>query len=264
MATEEEAKNGMHLKRLLDSHQIKKLFMKDQDNLGLEVKTKEMLRQLITLSIEDQMVNLSLLLINKLDGGTTVTEEEAKNGMLSKRLLDSHQIKEPFMKDQDNLLLEVKMKEMLSQLITLSIEYHMVNLSLKLMLTQHGGPMVMVQVVKNGMLLMKSADSLKIKKNFMKAQDNHGSLVKTKKIKNHHITYSTLDQDLNLSLKLMLTQHGGPMVMVQVVKNGTHSKRLPDSPKIKKSFMKTLDSHGSQVKIKKIKNQKIIYSTQDQ
>ena len=55
---EVEAKNGMLLKRLLDSHQIKKHSMKDLDNLGLEVKTKKIVRPLITLFIEDQRVNL--------------------------------------------------------------------------------------------------------------------------------------------------------------------------------------------------------------
>ena len=58
MAMEEEVKNGMLSKRLLDSHQIKKHSMKDLDNLGLEVKTKEIVRPLITLFIEDQRVNL--------------------------------------------------------------------------------------------------------------------------------------------------------------------------------------------------------------
>ena len=47
----------------------------------------------------------------------------------------------------------------------------------------------------------------------------------------------------------------------QAVKNGMHSKRLPDSPKIKKSSMKTLDNHGSQARIRKIKNQAITNST---
>ena len=64
---------------------------------------KEILKQLITISIEDLRVNPSLQLINKQDGGTTVMEVEVKNGMHLKRLLDSHQIKKLFMKDQDNL-----------------------------------------------------------------------------------------------------------------------------------------------------------------
>jgi hypothetical protein len=62
---------------------------------------KEILRQLITLSIEDQRANLSLLLINKQDGGITVMEVEVKNGMHSKRLLDSHQIKKLSIQDQE-------------------------------------------------------------------------------------------------------------------------------------------------------------------
>ena len=102
--------------------------MKMQDNLGLEAKTKEILWQVITLSTEDQRVNLSLLLINKLDGGTMVMEVEAKNGMLLKRLLDSHQIKKHSMKDLDNLGLEVKTKEIVRPLITLFIEDQRVNL----------------------------------------------------------------------------------------------------------------------------------------
>ena len=65
----------------------------------------------------------------------------------------------------------------------------------------------------------------------MKVQDNHGSLVKTKKKKNILITYSTLDQDLNLLLKQV--QDGGKMVTELEVKNGMQSKRLPDSLKIK-------------------------------
>ena len=93
------------------------------------------------------------------------------------------------------------MKEILKQLITISIEDLRVILSLKQTLMLSGGPMEMVQEVKNGMHLMKLVDSQKTKKSFMKEQDNHGSQVKTKKIKNHHITYSMLDQDLNLSLK---------------------------------------------------------------
>ena len=128
MVMELEVKNGMLSKRLPDSHLIKKLSMKDQDNLGLEAKTKEILWQVITLSTEDQRVNLSLLLINKLDGGTMVMEVEAKNGMLLKRLLDSHQIKKHSMKDLDNLGLEVKTKEIVSPLITLFIEDQRVNL----------------------------------------------------------------------------------------------------------------------------------------
>ena len=127
-AMEEEVKSGMHSKKLQDSHQIKKHFMKVQDNLGLEAKTKEILWQVITLSTEDQRVNLSLLLINKLDGGTMVMEVEAKNGMLLKRLLDSHQIKKHSMKDLDNLGLEVKTKEIVRPLITLFKEDQRVNL----------------------------------------------------------------------------------------------------------------------------------------
>jgi hypothetical protein len=155
------------------------------------------------------------------------------------------------------------MKEILKQLITISIEDQKVNLSLKQMLMLDGGPMEMVQEVKNGMHLTKLVDSQKTKKSFMKEQDNHGSLVKTKKIKNHHITYSMLDQDLNLSLKQTLMLDGGPMEMVQVVKNGMHLKKLVDSQKTKKSFMKEQDNHGSQVKTKKIKNHNTIYSTLD-
>ena len=123
--------------------------------------------------------------------------------------------------------------------------------------------MEMAQEVKNGTHLMKLVDSQKTKKSFMKEQDNHGSLVKTKKIKSHHITYSMLDQDLNLSLKQTLTLDGGLMEMAQEVKNGTHLKKLLDSQKTKKSFMKEQDNHGSLVKIKKIKNHHIIYSTLD-
>jgi len=67
----------------------------------------------------------------------------------------------------------------------------------------------------------------------MKVQDNHGSLVKTKKKKNILITYSTLDQDLNLLLKQVQMQDGGKMVTELEVKNGMQSKRLPDSLKIK-------------------------------
>ena len=59
----------------------------------------------------------------------------------------------------------------------------------------------------------------------------------------------------------MLMQDGGLMVMELEVKNGMLSKRLPDSLKIKKNSMKELDNHGFQVKIKKIKNQLITYST---
>jgi hypothetical protein len=188
---EVEAKNGMHSKRLPDSHQIKKLSMKDQDNLGLEAKTKEILRQLIILTIEDQKVNHLQLLINKLDGGTTVMEVEAKNGMHLKRLPDSHLIKKLSMKDQDNLGLEAKTKEILRQLIILTIEDQKDNHSLLLMQKLNGGLMVMELEVKNGMLLMKSVDSLKIKKNSMKELDNHGFQVKIKKIKNQLITYST-------------------------------------------------------------------------
>jgi len=151
------------------------------------------------------------------------------------------------------------MKEILKQLIIFSIEDLRVNLLLKQTLMLGGGPMEMVQEVKNGMPLMKLLDSQKTKKSFMKEQDNHGSLVKTKKIKCHHITYSTLDQDLNLLLKQKLTLDGGPMEMVQEVKNGTPLMKLLDSQKIKKSFMKEQDNHGSLVKTKKIKNHIIIY-----
>ena len=69
---------------------------------------------------------------------------------------------------------------------------------------QNGGLMVMELEVKNGMLLMKLVDSQKIKKSFMKVQDNHGSQAKTKEINNLLTTYSTLDQDLNLSHKPIL------------------------------------------------------------
>ena len=93
--------------------------------------------------------------------------------------------------------------------------------------------MVMELEVKNGMLLMKLVDSQKIKKSFMKVQDNHGSLAKIKEIKNLHTTYSTLDQDLNLLLKQVQMQDGGKMVTELEVKNGMQSKRLPDSLKIK-------------------------------
>ena len=72
-----------------------------------------------------------------------------------------------------------------------------------------------------------------------------------------------LDQDLNLSLKQTLTLDGGLMEMAQEVKNGTHLMKLVDSQKTKKSFMKEQDNHGSLVKIKKIKNHHIIYSTLD-
>jgi hypothetical protein len=61
-----------------------------------------------------------------------------------------------------------------------------------------------VQAVKNGMHLKKSPDSQKIKKSFMKEQDNHGSQVRIKRIKNQNITFFMLDQDLNLLPKLVL------------------------------------------------------------
>ena len=64
--------------------------------------------------------------------------------------------------------------------------------------------MEMVQAVKSGMLLKKSLDFQKIKKSFMKEQDNHGSQVRIKRIKNQNITYFMLDQDLNLLPKLVL------------------------------------------------------------
>jgi hypothetical protein len=96
------------------------------------------------------------------------------------------------------------MKEILKQLITISIEDQKVNLSLKQMLMLDGGPMEMVQEVKNGMHLKKSVDSQKTKKSFMKVQDNHGSQARTKKINSLLITYSTLDQDLNHLNKLIL------------------------------------------------------------
>ena len=128
-------------------------------------------------------------------------EVEAKNGMHLKRLPDSHLIKKLSMKDQDNLGLEAKTKEILRQLIILTIEDQKDNHSLLLMQKLNGGLMVMELEVKNGMLLMKLVDSQKIKKSFMKVQDNHGSLAKIKEIKNLHTTYSTLDQDLNLLLK---------------------------------------------------------------
>jgi len=62
---------------------------------------------------------------------------------------------------------------------------------------QGGGQMEMVQAVKSGMLLKKSLDFQKIKKSFMKEQDNHGSQVRTKKIKNQNIIYSIQDQEVN-------------------------------------------------------------------
>ena len=68
---------------------------------------------------------------------------------------------------------------------------------LKLKLMQGGGQMEMVQAVKSGMLLKKSLDFQKIKKSFMKEQDNHGSQVRTKKIKNQNIIYSIQDQEVN-------------------------------------------------------------------
>ena len=82
------------------------------------------------------------------------------------------------------------MKEILRQLITLSIEDQRANLSLQQILTQDGGPTETVQAVKNGMHLMKLEDFQKIKKSFTKEQDNLGSQVRTKKIKNQNITYS--------------------------------------------------------------------------
>ena len=66
---------------------------------------------------------------------------------------------------------------------------------------QDGGQMVTEPEVKNGTHSKRLPDSQKIKKSFMKVQDNHGSLAKIKEIKNLHTTYSTLDQDLNLLLK---------------------------------------------------------------
>jgi hypothetical protein len=148
-------------------------------------------------------------------------EVEAKNGMHSKRLPDSHQIKKLSMKDQDNLGLEVKTKEILRQHITLSIEDQRVNLLLKQ--TLDGGPMVTVLVVKNGTHSKRLPDSQKIKKNSMKRLDNHGSQVKTKKIKNLPITYSTLDQALNLSHKLILINL---ITRMPKIKNMFHTQEL--------------------------------------
>ncbi len=68
---------------------------------------------------------------------------------------------------------------------------------LKLKLMQGGGQMETVQAVKNGMLLKKSLDFQKIKKSFTKEQDNLGSQVRTKKIKNQNIIYSIQDQEVN-------------------------------------------------------------------
>ena len=65
-------------------------------------------------------------------------------------------------------------------------------------------------------------------------------------------------------LKLKLMQGGGQMETVQAVKNGMHLMKLEDFQKIKKSFTKEQDNLGSQVRTKKIKNQNIIYSIQDQ
>jgi hypothetical protein len=62
---------------------------------------------------------------------------------------------------------------------------------------QGGGQMETVQAVKNGMLLKKSLDFQKIKKSFTKEQDNLGSQVRTKKIKNQNIIYSIQDQEVN-------------------------------------------------------------------
>jgi hypothetical protein len=62
---------------------------------------------------------------------------------------------------------------------------------------QGGGQMEMVQAVKSGMLLKKSLDFQKIKKSFTKEQDNLGSQVRTKKIKNQNIIYSIQDQEVN-------------------------------------------------------------------
>jgi hypothetical protein len=137
-------------------------------------------------------------------GGIMAMEEEAKNGMLLKRLLDSHQIKKHSMKDLDNLGLEVKTKEIVRQLITLFIEDQRVILSPKQMQMQEGGLTVTELEVKNGTHLKRLPDSPKIKTSSMKVQGNHGSIVKTKEIKNQHTTYSTLDQDLNLSHKPIL------------------------------------------------------------
>ena len=117
---EVEAKNGMHSKRLPDSHLIKKLSMKDQDNLGLEAKTKEILRQLIILTIEDQKDNHSLLLMQKLNGGLMVMELEVKNGMLLMKSVDSLKIKKNSMKELDNHGFQVKIKKIKNQLITYS------------------------------------------------------------------------------------------------------------------------------------------------
>ena len=91
------------------------------------------------------------------------------------------------------------------------------------MLMQDGGLMVMELEVKNGMLSKRLPDSLKIKKNSMKRLDNHGFQVKIKKIKNQPITYSTLDQDLNLLHKLILTNL---ITKMPKIKNMFHTQEL--------------------------------------
>ena len=91
------------------------------------------------------------------------------------------------------------------------------------MLMQDGGLMVMELEVKNGMLSKRLPDSQKIKKNSMKRLDNHGFQVKIKKIKNQPITYSTLDQDLNLLHKLILTNL---ITKMPKIKNMFHTQEL--------------------------------------
>ena len=83
--------------------------------------------------------------------------------------------------------------------------------------------MATVLEVKNGMLLMKLPDSQKTKKSSMKKLDNHGSQVKIKMIENLPITYSTLDQALNLSLKLILINL---ITRMPKIKNMCHTQEL--------------------------------------
>ena len=125
-------KNGMHLKKLPDSLQIKKLFMSDQDSLGLEVKTQEILSQLIIYSTEDQVANLLLQLINKLNGGQMEMELEVKNGMHLKKLPDSLQIKKLSMKAQDNHGLQVKIQKIKNTTTIYSTKDHFFNHWLRL------------------------------------------------------------------------------------------------------------------------------------
>jgi hypothetical protein len=198
------------------------------------------------------------------NGGQMVTELEVKNGMLLMKLVDSQKIKKNFMKVQDNHGSIAKIKEIKNLHTTYSTLDQDLNLLLKQAQMQDGGQMVTEPEVKNGTHSKRLPDSQRIKKSSMKVQGNHGSLVRTKRIKNQPTTYSTQDQEVNLSLLLKQMQDGGLTVTEPEVKNGMHSKRLPDSQKIKKNSMKVQDNHGSQAKTKEINNLLTTYSTLDQ